>query len=73
MWPDSKDDVNVCDIYCFKLGEEDYSTDIFLVLVPAQETDAVALAQFRRVGLGRTREEEANFFAEAEVKTIEFV
>jgi hypothetical protein len=72
LLPDSKDDVDERDIYCLKLGEKSYPVDIFLVLVPVQEESAT-VPKFRRIGLGKTRERETQFFAEAEVKTIELL
>jgi hypothetical protein len=60
------------DVYCFKLGETNYSTEIFLVLLLVQEAEA-GVPKFRRIGLGKTGETETQFFAEAEVKAIELL
>ncbi len=74
MLPDSKDDLDVQDVYCFKLGEMLYPTSIFLVLlgIPVHKADADIL-RFRRIGLGKTLDEETGFFTKAEVKTIEIL
>ena len=69
---DSKDDVDERDVYCLKLGEPRYSGNIFLVLVCCDELDA-AVSQFRRIGLGLTRDAYKTLFDDAEVKTVSLV
>lgn len=74
MLLDSKDDLDVQDVHCFRLGEMSYATSIFLVLVavPVQQVDADVL-QFRRIRLGKTLDGEIRFIGEAEVKTIQLL
>ncbi|KAK4167805.1 heterokaryon incompatibility protein-domain-containing protein [Cladorrhinum sp. PSN259] len=72
LLPDSKGDADQRDIYCLKLGEPRYFGNIFLVLVNLGELD-VTFSQFRRIGLGLTRDWYANFFDDAEIKTVRLV
>jgi hypothetical protein len=72
MYPDSTDDVHHKDIYGLKLGEKTYPNDIFLVLIPAHDSD-MSSPKFLRIGLGQSRDDCGFFFADAEVKTVRLV
>ena len=66
LLPDSKDDFGERNVYCLKLGNEYYTTDVFLVLVPVQEENTT-FSKFRRIGLGKAK---SQFFTKVKVKTI---
>lgn len=70
LLPDSQEDVDERKVFCFKLGVRSFPVDIFLVLVSVLDENTT-VPRFRRIGLGKTREQETRFFAEAEVRTIE--
>jgi hypothetical protein len=73
MFPNSTADVHHSDMYCFQLGKRTYGNDVFLILIPADESDISSPSKFRRVGLGEVRDDGRWFLTDVEVKTIQVI